>query len=174
VIGFGDIEQQEIVEKDIRVGGERVRRPVGLAVVHVPVGQAVFQPLQEQRPHRLRDRERRLLIPQVAYILAPRQRGIVEPYVRLLRASDLIDAGDWRSDQAALPWGDRLRNRAEQRALRGVEHAVRIDLDDDGEHVSVLQQIWPLERGDVPGEIERVEAQPGEDAEIAVPCRRSP
>ena len=33
---LGDIEQQKIVEEDIRVGGERVRRPIGLAVAHVP------------------------------------------------------------------------------------------------------------------------------------------
>ena len=63
---LGHIEQQKIVEEDIRVGGERFRRPIGLAVAHVPVGEAVLQALQEQRLQLFGDRERRLLIPQVA------------------------------------------------------------------------------------------------------------
>ncbi len=63
---LGDIEQQKIIEEDIRVGGERFWRPIGLAVAHVPVREAVLQALQEQRLELLRDRERRLLIPQVA------------------------------------------------------------------------------------------------------------
>ena len=46
---LGDVEQQKIVEEDIRVGGERFRRPIGLAVEPVPVGETVLQALQEQR-----------------------------------------------------------------------------------------------------------------------------
>ena len=56
---------------------------------------------------------------------------------------------------------DGLGDRAEQRALRGVEHAARIELDDDAEHVVVLQQIWKLlERCGDPGEVERIGTQP--------------
>jgi hypothetical protein len=46
---LGDIEHQKIVEEDIRVGGERARRPIGLAVARIPVGETVLQALQEQR-----------------------------------------------------------------------------------------------------------------------------
>ena len=172
---LGHIEQQKIVEEDIRVGGERFRRPIGLAVAHVPVGEAVLQALQEQRLQLLGDRERRLLIPQVAYVVYPEQPGIVEPYVRLLGAPDPVDACDWMSDAAGrLRDGDGLGDRAEQRALRGIEHAARVELDDDAEHVVVLQQIGNLleRRGD-PGEVERVGTQPGEHADIALRRRRS-
>ncbi len=62
---LGDIEQQEIIQEDIRVGGERFRRPIGLAVEPVPDGEAVLQALQEQGLQLLRDRERGLLVPQV-------------------------------------------------------------------------------------------------------------
>ena len=70
--------------------------------------------------------------------------------------------------------GDGLGDHAEQRALRGIEHAARIELDDDAEHVVVLQQIGNLleRRGD-PGEVERIGTQPGEHADIALRCRRS-
>ena len=69
---------------------------------------------------------------------------------------------------------DGLGDRAEQRALRGIEHAARIELDDHAEHVVVLQQIRKLlELGDVPGEVERVGTQPGEHAEIALRRRRA-
>ena len=78
-----DVEQQEIVEEDIRVGGQRFRRPIRLAVEHVPGGEATLEALQE-RLQLLRDCKRRLLIPQVAKIVDPQHRGIVEPHVRLL------------------------------------------------------------------------------------------
>ena len=144
---LGDVEQQKIVEEDIRVGGERFRRPIGLAVEPVPDREAVLQALQEQWLQRLRDRERRLLIPQVAQIVDPRHRGIVEPHVRLLGASDPVDAEDRMAEEGSLLRDrDGLGDRAEQRALRGIEHAARIELDDDAEHVVVLQQIGkPLE-----------------------------
>ena len=124
---------------------------------------------------RLRDRERRLLIPQVAYIVDPRHGGIVEPHVRLLGASDPVDAEDRRSEEGSLLRDrDGLGDRAEQRALRGIEHAARIELDDHAEHVGVLQQIGKLlERGDVPGEVERIGTQPGEHADIALRRRRA-
>src|SRR5262245_45870132 len=61
-----EIEQQKIVEKDISVGGKRFGRPIDLAVVHVPVGEAVLQPLQKHWLQLLWNRERGLLIPQVA------------------------------------------------------------------------------------------------------------
>src|SRR4029079_18676751 len=89
---LGHIQQQKIVEEDIRVGSERFRRPIGLAVAHVPVGKAVLQAPQEQRLQLLGDREWGLLIPQIAYVVDPEQRGVVEPYVRLLGAPDPIDA----------------------------------------------------------------------------------
>ena len=55
-------EQQKIVEEDIGVGGERFRRPIGLAIAHIPIDEAVLQTLQKQRLQLFRDRERRLLI----------------------------------------------------------------------------------------------------------------
>ena len=68
---------------------------------------------------------------------------------------------------------DGLGDRAEQRALRGIEHAARVELDDDAEHVVVLQQIGNLlERCGDPGEVERIGTQPGEHADIAFRCRR--
>ena len=39
---LGDIEQQKIIEENIRVGGERFRRPIGLAVAHVPSAKLSF------------------------------------------------------------------------------------------------------------------------------------
>ena len=63
---LGDIEQQEVIEEDVGVGGERVGRPIGLAVEPVPDRKAVLQALQEQGLERLRDLERGLLVPQVA------------------------------------------------------------------------------------------------------------
>ena len=60
---LGHIEQQKIVKEDIRVGGERFRRPVHPAIAPVVFAEAVFQALQEQRLQLFRDRERRLLIP---------------------------------------------------------------------------------------------------------------
>ena len=44
---LGNIEQQKIVKEDICVCGERFRRPIGLAVAHVPIREAVLQALQE-------------------------------------------------------------------------------------------------------------------------------
>src|SRR5262249_46311040 len=63
------IEQQEIVEEDIRVSDESFRRPIRFAVTHVPVGETVLQALQKQRPRLLGNREWRLLIPEVAYVV---------------------------------------------------------------------------------------------------------
>ena len=69
---------------------------------------------------------------------------------------------------------DGLGDHAEQRTLRRIEHAARIELDDHAEHVVVLQQIWNLlELGGDPGEVERVGTQPGEHADIALRRRRS-
>src|SRR5262249_30174763 len=54
-----------------------------------------------------------------------------------------------------------------------IEHAACIEFDDDAEHVVVLKQIGDLlERGGDPGEIERVGAQPGEYADVALRGRR--
>src|SRR5262249_13198110 len=112
---LGYIKQQKIVEEDMSVGGERLRSPVGLAVAHVPVLEADLQTLQEERLQRLGDRERRLLIPQVADVVYPIQRGIVESHIRLFGASDPVDACDWMSDAAGrLRDGDGLGDRAEQ------------------------------------------------------------
>ena len=65
--GVGDrlrhVEQQEIVEKDIGAGGQRRRRPVRLAVAHVPFGQAVHQALAKEGPKVFGNRKRSLLIP---------------------------------------------------------------------------------------------------------------
>ena len=132
---------------------------------------AVLQALQEQGLEHLRDRERRLLIPQVAQIVDLRHRRIVETHVRLLGASDPVDAGDCRTEEASLLRGNGLGDSAEQRAFCEIEHAARIALDDNAEHIGVLQQIWKLlEYGDVPGEVERVGAQPGEHAEHRPPA----
>ena len=63
---------------------------------------------------------------------------------------------------------------AEQRAFRRIEHAMRIELDDEAEHVVVLQQIWNLlEVSRRPGEVERVGTQAGEHADIALRGRRT-
>jgi hypothetical protein len=91
---LGDVEQQKIIEEDVRVGGKRLRRPISLAVTHVPVGEAVLQALQEQRLQLFSDCKRRLLVPKIAQVICPRQPGIAKPYVGLLGASDPVDACD--------------------------------------------------------------------------------
>src|SRR6516225_6178089 len=63
---LGDIEQQEIIEENIRVGGERVRCPIRLTVTDIPFGKTVLQALQKHWLQLLWNRERGLLIPQVA------------------------------------------------------------------------------------------------------------
>ena len=74
ITGVGDrlrhVEQQEIIEIDIGGGGERCRRPVGLAIAHVPVGQTVDQALAKQGSEFFRNRKRSLLIPQVAQVVS--------------------------------------------------------------------------------------------------------
>lgn len=42
---LGDVEQQEIVQEDIRVGGKCFRRPIGRAVEQIPRDEAVLQTL---------------------------------------------------------------------------------------------------------------------------------
>jgi hypothetical protein len=65
--------------------------------------------------------------------------------------------------------GNCLGDHAEQGTPRGVEHAARVELDDDAEHVVVLQQIGDLlERCGDPGQVERVGTQAGEHANIAL------
>src|SRR4030095_2889011 len=76
-------------------------------------------------------------------------------------------------EEAPLLRGNRLGDGAEQRAFCRIKHATRIALDNNAEHIGVLQQIWKLlEYGDVPGEVERVGAQPCEHANITLRRRR--
>jgi hypothetical protein len=61
----------------------------------------------------------------------------------LVGASDPIDACERMSNVAGrLPGRDGLGDRAEQRALRWIEQPARIELDDQTEHVVVLQKVW--------------------------------
>jgi hypothetical protein len=69
------IEQQKIVEEDICVGGERFRRPIGLAVAHIPIGEAVLRRCRNSGCSFFRNRKWRLLIPQVAYVIYPDRPG---------------------------------------------------------------------------------------------------
>ena len=102
-----------------------------------------------------------------------RHRGIVESHVGLFRTSNPVDAGGRRSKRSGGRDRDGLGDNAEQRALRGIEHAARIELDNDAEHIVVLQKVGNLlDLGDDPCEVERVGAQPGEHADSAVRGRR--
>jgi hypothetical protein len=69
--------------------------------------------------------------------------------------------------------GDCLGDGAEQRALRRIEQATGIELDDHGEDVGVLEQIGELpELCHVPGKVERIGAQPRKHPDIPLRCRR--
>ena len=100
VTGIGDrlchIEQHEVVEKHAGIGGKRRRSPVLLAIAHVPDGQAVLQALQEQRTELFIDRERRLLIPKIAYVVYARHSAVVETHVGLLGTADPIEVAGVR------------------------------------------------------------------------------
>src|SRR5262249_55894567 len=110
----------------------------------------------------------RLLIPQVADVVYPIQRGIVESHIRLFGASDPVDPFDWMSDAAGrLRDGDGLGDRAEQGTLRRVEYTARVELDDDAQYVVVGQEIGILPgRGGDPRREEGVGTQPGDPAAV--------
>src|SRR5262249_41071484 len=77
-------------------------------------------------------------------------------------------------DSVSLLRGNGLGDGAKQRALRRIEHAARVELDDYAEHVVVLQLIWNLcERGGIQSDVERVGSDPGERADIALRRRCS-
>ena len=68
---------------------------------------------------------------------------------------------------------DGLGDGAEQRALRGIEQPLGIELDDHGEDVGVLEQIGELlELSHVPGKVERIGTQPRKHPDIALRGRR--
>ena len=170
--GVGDwlryVEQQKIIEKDIGAGGQRGGRPVGFAVAHVVIRQAVHQPLAEYGLYFLGDRKRSLLIPQVAQVARLRYCRIVETHVGLLRAADPVKT--WRRTGEITRLGQRacLGNDREQRTLAGIEHAARITFDDDAKHIVVLQQIrnfFQLRRQPKPAHKERIRAQARKYAE---------
>jgi hypothetical protein len=132
--------------------------------------------LQKKRPDVRRNRERRLLIPQIAQVDGMTYPRIVEPDIRLLRATHPIDP------RRLVPDGNswlRVRHRfpdgTEKRTLVGIEHAARIEFDHDRQHVVVLKQVgnFSHER-DVPREIERVGPQTREHAKDAVRGRCAP
>ena len=82
-----DIKQQIVVETNIGMGGKCRRRPVLLAVTHVPFGHAIFQTLQEQGPQFLCRRKRGLLIPKIAKVVHVSDAIVVEDQVGLLWAA---------------------------------------------------------------------------------------
>src|SRR5262249_26872461 len=127
---FADVKQQEIVEENIGIGGERLGGPVGSSVHEVPGRKAVLEALQEQWLKRLGDREWRLLIPQVADIVNKRHGRIIEPDISLLRSSHPVDSGERRTQQRVLLRdGNSLGDSTEQRALPEIEHTPSIELD---------------------------------------------
>ena len=147
--GVGDrlcnINQQKVVDKHVGVGGQCRRRPVLLAVAHIPFGQAVLQALKKQRAKLFIDRERRLLVPEIAKIVRTLQSGIVQAHIGLLGTANPIDAWRLVSDKCAGP-GNRHRfgDHREQRSLAGIKHALRVEFDDDAQHVVVEEQILKL------------------------------
>ena len=168
-----DVEQQKIIEKHVRVGGQRGRRPVLLAVAHIPVGQDCPSDAEGNRAKLFIDRERRLLIPEVADIVDALQSADCSSRTLVCsgRPTQSIRGGgcptkapgtrNWQRfgdhRRTASPCRDRAR--------------ARIELDDDAKHVVVEEQILKFPHDPAvnePGEDERIGAHPREDAEGAV------
>src|SRR3984893_2131912 len=84
----------------MRVGSHGGRCPVRLAIAHIPVGKAVLQTLEKKGAKLVSNRKRRLLVPKVAKIVCPRQSGIVETHISLLRPADPIETRRRISNEA--------------------------------------------------------------------------